>query len=141
MKPSRKSLPARRLAALTLLAATAAFAALLMIESVGAPAAAGFEAPPHFDKLLHAAAHAILSGACFAGLYLFGKPSMPRLRAWLAASASLLFSTLLGVIVELLQAGPGAAHGRQFDPLDIVANMAGAVAALALGLLLTRRSA
>jgi VanZ family protein len=77
--------------------------------------------PAHFDKLQHAAAYVFLA-VWFSGL-------VTRSRYWRVAGALVL----LGVAIEFLQAS--MPFGRQGDPRDILANVAG----IGIGLVLARR--
>jgi VanZ family protein len=72
------------------------------------------------DKVGHFVAYVVLA-AWFAGLY-------PRTRYGLIA----IGLALLGLAIELLQESMGL--GRDGDPLDMVANLAGIGVGLALGL-------
>lgn len=123
-------------AGILLIATAAALAAALLIEAAGAPAARQLPslAIPHADKLLHFAAHFFLTLVALMGLLLCGRSSR------FATPAAVALSAVIGLVVELLQSGPGAAFGRTFDALDIAANMAGALLAAWLGLAVARRA-
>lgn len=133
----------RIIAGLALLGLALAGSSALLVEAVGAPAAASLpELPlPHADKLLHFAAHLLLASAAFFGVVLCGVPPEIRRRRVLAAFAALALSAVVGIAVEMLQAGPGAAFGRRFDPLDILANTVGALLGVAVGFAVARRAA
>jgi hypothetical protein len=129
-------------AALLLLACSLAITVALILEGAGSPAARELPAIdiPHGDKLLHFTAHAVLTGATMLGILLLARPRNLYKRVATAAALSLTISLLIGTLVELVQAGPGAAHGRHFDPWDIVANTAGATAAVLGGIAVARRA-
>jgi hypothetical protein len=126
-----------------LLAIALACAALLLIEAAGSPAARRLPdlSFAHSDKVLHATAHAGLSLLLFTALLMLGRPTTFARRAVVAAAAAFAISAAVGLGAELVQSGPGAAHGRQFDPLDIAANTAGAALALGIALMVAVRFA
>ena len=130
-------------AALLLLACSFAITVALILEGAGSPAARDLPAIDilHADKLLHFAAHALLAGVTMLGILLLGKPRNPRMRMLTAAAIALGISILIGTLAELVQAGPGAAYGREFDLWDIVANTAGALTAVLVGIAVARRAA
>jgi hypothetical protein len=129
-------------AALLLLACSLAITVALILEGAGSPAARELPAIeiPHGDKLLHFAAHALLAGVTMLGVLLLARPRNTATRILVAAGIALAASLLIGISVELVQAGPGAAYGREFDPWDIAANAAGAIAAVLGGIAVARRA-
>jgi VanZ family protein len=127
--------PRPRIAAL-LLGGWVASIALLAIEGTGA--AAQREIPvatfAHADKLLHAAAW------CWLALLL--TPALVLLRpqrAKLAAAVSVCTNVAVGALIEVVQAGYGAGHGRSADLLDVVADATGACIGAVLAFAALRR--
>ena len=72
-----------------------------------------------FDKVEHFVAYAVLA-AWFAGLY--PRSRYVRIAIWLS---------LLGLLIEVLQQAMGL--GREGDPFDLIADLAGIAAGLWLG--------
>lgn len=85
-----------------------------------------------WDKLLHAAAYAMLT--LLGGLALRTLWAQHPVRAWLAAFS---FSALFGLCVELLQ--HSMTSTRSGDWLDLVANILGSVFVLSIALFLETR--
>ena len=86
-----------------------------------APLAVPADLPTNFDKIEHAVAYVFLA-LWFTGL-------VARPRYWLVVVALVI----LGLAIEFLQAA--MPFGRQGDPWDVVANVAGS----GIGILLARR--
>jgi len=110
---------------------------LLGIEGAGASTAGPWVPPfPHFDKVMHAAAHGWLTLLLVWGLALL--PSVikrwpePMRRVRNVAVSAFALDAWAGLGVEMIQKWLGAAHGRQFDVWDIVANQSGSGAAALL---------
>jgi VanZ family protein len=100
-------------AASVLLVAVVVVASLMPSGSVPTPPVLGF------DKIEHFVAYAVLA-AWFTGLY-------PRSRYLLIA----ILLALLGLAIEVLQQAMGL--GREADPFDLMADLAGIGAGLWLG--------
>ena len=92
------------------------------------------------DKLMHAAAHFWIASLLVWGLTLLRRPRLFRRRALLAGLLTIGLDGLFGLGVELVQLTIGARHGRQFEWLDLAANMAGTAGALGLWLALVLSS-
>jgi hypothetical protein len=112
-----------------------AFASILMLlyEGSRAPADLGLPSFRGLDKVLHFGAHLWVSGLMFTGAVLFGRPPAMHRRLWVAALIVLAVDGLAGLGVELVQAA--GSQGRVFDWKDLAANIAGTVAAIAIGTL------
>ncbi|MBX3475256.1 MAG: hypothetical protein KF754_12800 [Planctomycetes bacterium] len=128
---------------LVLLLGAGASLALLLLEGSGSPAAAPYNPPfAHFDKLLHAAAHAWLATLLAWGLALARAPrAVATVRRHVMLAAVLAFGVdfAAGLAVEVTQLLVGAAHGRRFDWWDAAANAVGAVVATGLFLAVALR--
>lgn len=114
----------------------AATSIVLLVYEAAQPGAVANITPPirHFDKVMHFGAHFWIALLAYWGLVLMGRPHEVRRRGWLFAGVVLLVDTAAGIGVELTQASLGAAHGRVFDWKDVIANIAGALAAVAASL-------
>jgi len=99
------------------IAASVLFVAGVLYASL-APRNVPADLPEHFDKLEHALAYVCLT-VWFTGLV--ARPRYVRVALALAA---------LGFAIEFLQAS--LPFGRQADPLDLVANLAGIGAGIAI---------
>ncbi len=124
-----------------LLLAGVASGVLLLVEGAGRPMAAVLVGPDvsHFDKLLHAAAHAWLATLFFLGSYLLGWPRARLPRAATCATLTFTLTMLLGTAVEMVQAHVGALHGRVFDFRDIAADALGSGLAILFWLVVVWR--
>jgi VanZ family protein len=100
---------------------TAAYALLLAVVSLapGARIPAVFDWSSLFspDKAAHFVAYGVFA--------LLLSPLMGRPSWWKRALLAVTFAALFGVAMECLQAVAGT--GRHFDPVDMVANLIGAI--------------
>lgn len=119
--------------------AAATLLALLLLLEGSRPASRlpGAPSVAHFDKLLHFGAHFVLASLLAWGALLRRSWSFrKRLRAaWLSA---LFADFALGLGVEVTQFVFGRAHGRQFEWLDVAANLVGAACAIIAMLMVAR---
>lgn len=127
--------PRPRIAAL-LLGGWVASIALLVYEGAGTAVQKELLADSfdHADKLLHAAAWCWLSLLLTPALVLL-RPQ----RAKLALAVSVCTNVAVGALIEVVQAGYGAGHGRSADLLDVVADATGACIGALLAYALVRR--
>ena len=117
--------------AIALLVLAAASILMLLYEGARAPADLGLPTFRGLDKVLHFGAHLWVSALLFAGIVLFGRPAAIRTRLIVAALVVMAIDGLSGLAVELVQAYGN--QGRVFDWIDLAANLAGTLVAIAAG--------